>query len=255
LRGADLVLLIGGENVNDTIHGLGGALGVQCAKDQVTGAGGGQRQFDGLQVPHFPHQDDVRVFAQGAFEGRRKGTRVDAHLAVVDQRALALVHELDRVLDGEDVVFAVLVRVINHGRQRGGLARAGRPGHQHHAFVQHGQFLEDGRQRGVEFLEILERKDFGRDLPEHGRHTVLLVEKVGADPGNAGNLVAKVNVAGLLVHLHLVLGSDLVEHRLEDVAFKGWVVHPMELAANAQDRGIARRKVEVGGQRVCMKVR
>ena len=34
-RLADLVLLVGGKHVNDTVHGLGGALGVQGAEDQV----------------------------------------------------------------------------------------------------------------------------------------------------------------------------------------------------------------------------
>src|SRR2546430_7532923 len=42
-----------------------------------------------------------------------------SHLALVDQTALGIVHELDRILDGDDVVGATVVAVIDHGGQRG----------------------------------------------------------------------------------------------------------------------------------------
>ena len=71
---ANLVLLLGGEDVDDAVHGLGGAGGVQRAEDQVAGAGGHQGQFDGLQVAQFADQDDVRVFAQRAAQGGRQTT-------------------------------------------------------------------------------------------------------------------------------------------------------------------------------------
>ncbi len=71
-RGADFVLLVGRKDVDDTIHRLGRALRVQGAEDQVAGAGGRQRQFDGFQVAQFADQDDVRVFAQRAPQGGGK---------------------------------------------------------------------------------------------------------------------------------------------------------------------------------------
>src|SRR5450756_1468117 len=39
--------------------------------------------------------------------------------------------ELDRILDGDDVIRALLVDLINDGGQGGGLARPGRPGHEY----------------------------------------------------------------------------------------------------------------------------
>ena len=65
-RRADFILLVGRKNVDHAVHRLGGALGVQGAKDEVTGARRGQRQLDGLEVPHFAHQNDVRVLPQRA---------------------------------------------------------------------------------------------------------------------------------------------------------------------------------------------
>ena len=38
-------------------------------------------------------------------QGIREGRAVHAHLALADEAELALVHELDRVLDREDVAF------------------------------------------------------------------------------------------------------------------------------------------------------
>jgi hypothetical protein len=50
-----------------------------------------------------------------------------ADLALVDDALLVLVHELDRILDGEDVACGS-VDVVDHRRERRRLARARRAG-------------------------------------------------------------------------------------------------------------------------------
>ena len=125
-RGAHLILLAGGEHVDDAVHRLGGAGGVQRAENEVARGGGGQGEFDGFEVAHFPDEDDVRVLAQRAAQGGGEGFRVDAHLAVVDQRLLALVDELDGVFHRDDVVLPVQVGVVDHRGERGRFAGAGR---------------------------------------------------------------------------------------------------------------------------------
>ena len=59
--------------------------------------------LDRLQVAHLADQDDVRVLAQGRVQRLGEAAGVDADLALVDQAVLARVHELDRVLDRDDV--------------------------------------------------------------------------------------------------------------------------------------------------------
>ena len=88
-RGADLVLLVGRENVDDTIDRFGGARSVQRAEDEVTGGGRGQRQFDRFQVAHFADEDDVRIFAQRAAQGGGERLRVHADFAMVHEAVLA----------------------------------------------------------------------------------------------------------------------------------------------------------------------
>jgi hypothetical protein len=72
-------------------------------------------------------------------------------LALGDDAVLVRVHELDRVLDGDDVTLAVLVAVADHRRQRGRLARAGAADHDHQPALGHRDVLQDRRQ--AEFLE------------------------------------------------------------------------------------------------------
>ncbi len=102
-----------------------GAVGVQRAHDENAHLRGGDRDAHRLQVAQLAHQDDVRVLAQGRVQRRGEARAVHADLALADEAALALVHELDRVLDGEDVALHARVDVVDHRRERGRLARAG----------------------------------------------------------------------------------------------------------------------------------
>ena len=113
--------------------------------------------------------------------------------------------------------------------------------------MQHGELFQHGGQGRVELLEILERKHLGRDLPEHGGDTVLLVEKIGAEAGHAGDLVAEVHVARLFKHFYLIFRCDLIEHRLQGVILQGRIVNALEFAVDAQDRRVAGGKMQVRG--------
>ena len=72
---------------------------------------------------------------RAARRARAKSSVCGADLALIDQRALRGMHELDRVLDGEDVVRRLLVDQIDQRRQGRGLAAAGGPGDQHQPLV------------------------------------------------------------------------------------------------------------------------
>ena len=80
-------------------------------------------------------QNDVGILAQRRQQRAREGGGVHADLALADQAVLAQVHELDRILDGEDVALFARVDVIDHGGERGGLAGAGLAGDQDQAVV------------------------------------------------------------------------------------------------------------------------
>src|SRR5207248_1052578 len=133
--------------------------------------------------------------------------RLRDHLALVDETALGIVHELDRILDGDDVVGAIVVAVIDHGGQRGGLARAGRTGHQHQSPRQHAQVAEDLRR-----VQLIERQNQRRDVAEHGARAAVLVECIDAEARQLWNLEREVGFEELLVGLALLVVHDVVHH-------------------------------------------
>jgi hypothetical protein len=127
----------------------------------VAGLGRGQRGPDRLEVAHLAEEDHVGVLAERALErlGERDG--VGADLALVDDAALVAVEELDRVLDGHDVVGPGPVDQVDHRRERGRLTGARRAGHEDEAARLLGELGECRRHP-----ELLERLELGRDHAE-----------------------------------------------------------------------------------------
>ncbi len=122
------LLLRRGEHVDDPVDRLRRGARVQRREHEVAGLRRGEREADRLEVAHLADQDVVGVLAQRAAERVRERQRVRPELALVDQALLRLVHELDRVLDREDVPVHVRVHVVDHRRERRRLsgARSGR---------------------------------------------------------------------------------------------------------------------------------
>ena len=101
---ARLALLGLREEVDDPVHRLGRVHGVHGGEHEVAGLRGAERGPHGLLVTHLADEDHVRVLAQHAAQGALEGAGVLAHLALVDDRELVLVEELDGILDGHDVL-------------------------------------------------------------------------------------------------------------------------------------------------------
>ena len=93
-----------------------------------------------------------------------------AYFAVHDHRFLVLVHKLDRILDGDDVLRAGVVDVVDHRRKRGRLAAAGGAGDEDEALVELAELLQCLRK-----LQGVEREDIHGDLAEDGRHAPVIV--------------------------------------------------------------------------------
>ena len=80
---ADLILLVGGEDVDDAVDRALGTGRVQRAKHHVPRFGRGDRRFDRLQVAHLADQDHVGVLTQraadrlGETRARRRQPRAD----------------------------------------------------------------------------------------------------------------------------------------------------------------------------------
>ena len=62
--GSNLGLLVGREDVHDSVDGGGRAVGVKRGECQVSRFGDAQGGFHGFEVSHFSDQHDIGIFAQ-----------------------------------------------------------------------------------------------------------------------------------------------------------------------------------------------
>ena len=151
---AHLVLLLGGEDVDDAVDRLRRALSVQRREDEVAGLGGGQRGADRLEVAHLADEDHVGVLAERGAQGLGERRRVGADLALVDDAGAMPVEKLDRILDREDVLVPRAVDVVEQRGERRRLAGAGRAGDEDETARLLGELVQPGRH-----VELLERLD------------------------------------------------------------------------------------------------
>lgn len=173
--GAGLILLVTSDRVHEAVDGGVAAGGVDGAKDEMAGLGGGEGQLDGLAIAQLADDDDIRVFAQRRLQRPGVASCVGAELALLHEGELVTVHDLDRILDGDDVARLGAVDGIDEGRQRRRLARRGRPADEHQTGAQPQEVLHGGRQ-----AEPVEHGDLGAHGAKHRRQATALPEEVGA---------------------------------------------------------------------------
>ena len=160
-------------------------------KHEVPGLGGGQRDLDRLAIAHLADEDHLRRLAQRGPQGQGERRRVAVQLALMDGRLLVVVQELDRILDGQDVIGPGLVDQIDDRRQRRRLAGSGRPGDEHDAVLQRRDVGQRRRQ-----VELGERRDLRRDDAHDDREAAALAKDVDAKARPLGQRVGE--VAGAL---------------------------------------------------------
>ena len=162
---------------------------------------------------------------------------------MVNDAVLALVDELDRVLDGENMIFPVAVCIINHGSKRRGLSAAGRAGDEYQPFAQHGRARQDRRQR-----EVFSGDDGRRNLPKHRPEAVLVIKKVGAEASDSGNLIAEVHVTRRFKDFLLRPRSDLIEKFMEALVIEDRVPRQtFQFTVDAKSGGLPCNQVQVRG--------
>ena len=162
-------------------------------------------------------------------------------LALIHETSLVLVDVLDRILDGDDVLAPLGVDLVDHRRERRGLAAAGRAGDEHEPARALGQVGDDRRQAElVEWLDL-----FGND-PVDGRDGAPLIEHVAAKPRHAPDAEREVELEGLLEAFLLRVGQDAVGERLGVGGAERRQIEDLQLPVHADLRRRLRRQVQVG---------
>ena len=168
--------------------------------------GGLDRNRHRLEIAHLADEDDVGILAERGAQRALERVGMRADLALVDEALLVVVHELDRILDRDDVVVAVPVDVVDHRAERRRLARAGRSGHEHEALRQPAQLQNVRRE-----AELLGGQDLARNHAEDGAWPLAIDEDVGAEPGEPGDLVGEVGVVPGGELARVLVGNDRLE--------------------------------------------
>src|SRR5437667_8342636 len=96
--------------------------------------------------------------------------------ALVNRRVVVLMEKLYRVFDGDNVIKLGLVNPINDRGQRGTLAAARRPGHQHDSVFQFNDVAQLLRQ-----VEIFEARRPWRNYAHDDRMRAALLEDIDAE--------------------------------------------------------------------------
>ncbi|MNL47276.1 hypothetical protein D3C87_1700560 [compost metagenome] len=150
---------------------------------------------------------------------------------LIDQAFARFVDELDRVFDGEDVVMAMVVQVIDHRRQRGGLAGTGRAGDQHQAARRLGYLAEH-----LAHAQFIHGQDSGRDRAEHRARAATLVERVDPKTRHAGHIKGKVGFQVFFEVDALGVVHDVVDQRLHLLVVQCRQIDPPYIAINPDHR-------------------
>ena len=180
---------------------------MERADHQVPGFGSGDGVFDGLQVEHFPDDDDVGVLAECAAQRVAVAFGVVMQLALGDLAVDRRLHDLDRVFHGNDVVLAVLVADVDQGGEGGGLAGADRAGDQHQAVRVVHQFGDGFRVLGQESEFVQGFGLAGNDAVTAGDAVFLI---------HQGDAVAAAVQFQREVHVHVFLETCFLLGREED---------------------------------------
>ena len=176
-----------GAHVHEARQRRGRVIGMQGGQHHVAGHGGAQRDLHGLRIADLADQNDVRILAQGRAQHPAEGQfdlGVDLNLINAPQAIL------DRVLDGKNLERR-LVEFLERAVQRGGLAAAGRAGHQHHA-VRAVHQPPEALEHFLGHAQLIHVQDAGRLIQQAHHHRFAVLHRHGG----------QTHVDGLATHPH-----------------------------------------------------
>ena len=177
------------------------------------------------RVADFADQDNVGSGTHGAAQRAVIRLGVEPDLALVDDRLLVRVQELDRVLDREDMVRRIFVAVVDQRRQRRRLAGTCRAHHQDKTALEHHEIAQHVRQP-----ERLQLRHVRGDVTEHDRRIAALEEDVDTEPAEPGFRDRKVDLQLFLEVLDLLRRHEPVGRLLDDFRGQDLLVDREDLA-------------------------
>src|SRR6476661_4726695 len=130
---------------------------------------------------------------------------VGMNLALIDEALFVIVKKLDGILNGDHVLFAFAVDLVQHGGERGGLAGTGRPSNEHEATGLVAEPLDDqGQAQGIKSL------DFPGNRTEDRANRAALIEAIASEACQVFQSEGKVQLQVFLEAMFLGIGKHTV---------------------------------------------
>src|SRR5258706_4764787 len=153
-------------------------------------------------------------------------------MPLCDETLLALVDELDRILDRDDVIRACTIDQVDERAERRRLSRARGPGHEDESLRQVAKALHLLRD-----AHLLDGYYCRGDGAKYRARSLAFPECVAAEAGDAWNLVREVGVVDLLELGAVLLEHHRVQHHVDVVRGEdGLARNRGDLATGAQQR-------------------
>ncbi len=112
-------MAISREEVNDSVQGLVGVVGVECTQTQVTSFRERDRMVHGFTRAHLANQNYIWCLPPGVFQRNFRRLSVNSYFAPSNNSTLMPVNKLNRVFNRNNMAFGVLVAMTNHRGERG----------------------------------------------------------------------------------------------------------------------------------------
>src|SRR5207302_2246921 len=122
-----------------------------------------KRRLNRFEVAHFADEHHVGIFTERRAKRIRERMRIGVDFALIHKALLMIVKKFDGILDGDHMLFAFAVNLVQHGGERGGLTRARWPGDEDKPAWLVAQAFDNERQS-----ESVKTFDFPRNRTEDG---------------------------------------------------------------------------------------
>ena len=201
--GSDLVLGVLWEDIDDTVDGGAGGVGMEGAEDDVTGFGSFNGGMDGFEIAHFTDEDHVGIHTERAADALFEAGDIDANFALVEEAFLVFVEVLDGVFERDDMAIVVIVDEVEHACEGGGFARAGRACDQKQATGPGDEAFDS-----LGHADLLEGEELAWDTAQDHTNGATLLENSDAEAVSIDKFDGEVGAAVLLEFLLVSVRRD-----------------------------------------------
>src|SRR5216684_8719888 len=166
--------------------------------------------------------------------------RVGMNFALIDEALLVVMKKLDRVLDGDHVLFAFAVDFVQHGGERGGLTGTGWAGDEHEPARLVAEPLDNQRQ-----AQSIKPFDFPGNRAEDRANRAALIEAIAAEARQVLQTKREVQLQVFLEAMFLGICEHAVREGFRVRCRERRHVQRAKLSVNAYTRRAVRGDVEV----------